>query len=172
MLSEKALARRAKFLAWQKNNKDQVNAKNRAWRAKNKEKAKASRQKWALANYELDREIRRRGDNRRYKENPKVQIMSRLRCRLRSAIMARPGRIHDHEAVEFLTWCLPSGDLTLWHIDHLFPLSSPEGLALGNDPTNVRWLLAGENVRKQDDFPSQQEVDEHMLLVAAWSVSK
>lgn len=164
---------RARVLAWQKAFPEKVNAKNRAWHAANQERSMANKMRWRRDNPDKNRKCRRESERRRRINRPETMILSRLRARLRSVFRgdATP-RAEDVPAVNFLRWCAPKGSLGEWHIDHLFPLASEQGQMLKNAPENVRWLPACENLRKQDNLPTQEEVDEHALLVAAWTASR
>lgn len=164
--AEKAAA----YKRWRLANKEYVYARNKAWVRANYAKRLKAIRRWGEENPEKIREYKRKSAANQY-ARPEVAILVRLRSRLSRNVRNANPRCLDHDAVHFLLWCRPH-NLTDFHIDHIFPLSSPLGAKLGNIPENVRWLPARENLRKSDYFPTQNEVDEHMMLVAAWTASK
>jgi 5-methylcytosine-specific restriction endonuclease McrA len=80
------------------------------------------------------------------------------------------------EGARFLCWLAKKRGLQNlkkdWHVDHIIPLSKFDLTKVTrknvNAPENLRWLTPAENWAKSDAMPTQQEIDEHLKLVAQW----
>ncbi len=157
------------YQKWATANRGKVRERNRRWAAANKEKKRAQIARWAVRNKDKVRGYKRRSARKQYLR-PEVGIMVRLRTRLKSALHSPTPRSRDHDAAAFLLWCRPENP-SGFHIDHLFPLSSPAGALLGNKPENVRWLPKQLNLLKRDRQPAEAEVAFHRQLVFTWRTS-
>jgi 5-methylcytosine-specific restriction endonuclease McrA len=97
----------ARASAWQRANREKVNAKNRSWRAANSDKARASREKWKLANRDKAHEIKQT-----------------RRARELGAFVEVVNRITVYENGNGICGiCKKPVSLSSFHVDHIIPIS-------------------------------------------------
>jgi 5-methylcytosine-specific restriction endonuclease McrA len=166
-----------------KNNRERDRRNKPAKRARHKarmltdpEYAAKTRQRWREANekFKAQRAIyfKNRG------QTPLGIAERRIRNSLRRHLdkLLFNGEKTTMEGARFLCWLAKKRGLQNlkkdWHVDHIIPLSKFDLTKVTrknvNAPENLRWLTPAENWAKSDAMPTQQEIDEHLKLVAQW----
>jgi len=117
-------------------------------------------------------------------KGPEFEMLERLRGRIRTAFgrvlpnSEKPSRAKDRVSVGFLVWLAKKkgieDDLRGMQIDHILPVwwwrahKTSEEFKNINAPENVRWLTSFENASKAGRLPSDEEINNHLALVAEW----
>jgi len=134
-------------------------------------------------NPERYRQILRRSAEKR-KLRPLDRIASVMRGSLRCAVRRQGNgnyRGKYKDAVLFLKWLYVKMGIELsdkaYEIDHIKPLSSLDlfsesGRLAANSPYNVRLVTRGENLRKTNKMPTEEEILNHSNLVQQWIKEK
>lgn len=141
---------------------------------------KAARKAYRDANAKRLRQREKEWRKKATAERPELRVFSTMRTRLKIAVKAAVGegatissRAQDRESVSFLMWLaarmgVDVSDGSVWHIDHLVPISKCPDLSKANAPENVRWLPATANTARKDADPTPEEATEHLKLVEEW----
>jgi len=160
------------------------------WRRKNPDKV-ASQQRRAAerrhaAGIEYGRRTRASPEYKarmqEWRQRPENLILIRIRTRfkrtMRSAFKGTlSSRSRDADAVRFLLWSaekrgIDPRDGKHWHVDHVRPASAFARDEAGiNEPENLRWTSAKENLVKNDRAPTEEEIKDAREHAMEWRKS-
>lgn len=183
-------AAREKQALWRKANPGRVKEIHARYREKNKHAIRQRHREWSASNKEAITRYRRarktlKGDEvRRYArewarqkrtEEPLFVLISRLRCRTRSALRTASARASTRsvallgctrrQLAQHIEGMFADGmsweNIRLWHVDHIVPVSAfdltdHEQQRAAFHFTNLQPLWAKDNLKKSDKVPGQQ----------------